>query len=439
MHKIAVGPQARGAVDISDTPENNLRRVAFAMNVQVQDLTVVLLDRPRHQALLERLRALGARVAIVSDGDVGLAMMAAWPGSGIDVMIGSGGTREAIVAACAMRCLGGELQCRPWVRHEDEAAAMREAGYDPEASLSMEQLVPGREVSVAVTGISGGGLLRGVRYHNWWAETHSLVMRAQSGTVREIIAKHHVALQPDQARKVALTPDASRSAALLEPPSRALRAGMWTASLGLRVLGSGRYAIGDVIGTCIYAGSALEPAAMRGESPAPRPTLDAPGARGGAPSRRFATTRGRRWTSSGSTGCRRTRCTATSAPTGSSTRSGDRRARRGSLRARPLRQLGRRRVVRVRVGTARHRGDGAGRPRPGDQDRRLGEAAPGPRGAGVVERGARAHPGGAPGEVRRDPQRHPRSRRDGDRRLLRRQGRVQHRGGVAGAGCARCR
>ena len=127
MHKIAVGPQARGAVDISDTPENNLRRVAFAMNVQVQDLTVVLLDRPRHQALLERLRALGARVAIVSDGDVGLAMMAAWPGSGIDVMIGSGGTREAIVAACAMRCLGGELQCRPWVRHEDEAAAMREA------------------------------------------------------------------------------------------------------------------------------------------------------------------------------------------------------------------------------------------------------------------------------------------------------------------------
>ena len=202
MHKIAVGPQARGSVDISDSPENNLRRVAFAMNVQVQDLTVVLLDRPRHQALLERLRSLGARVAIVSDGDVGLAMMAAWPGSGIDVMIGSGGTREAIVAACAMRCLGGELQCRPWVRHEDEAAAMRAAGFDPEAALSMEQLVPGHDISVAVTGISGGGLLRGVLYHNWWAETHSLVMRAQSGTVREIIAKHHVALQPDQATKV---------------------------------------------------------------------------------------------------------------------------------------------------------------------------------------------------------------------------------------------
>ncbi len=202
MHKIAVGPQARGAIDLSDTPENNLRRIAFAMNVQVQDLTVVLLDRPRHQALLERVRSLGARVALVSDGDVGLAMMAAWPRSGIDVMLGSGGTSEAIVAACAMRCLGGELQCRPWVRHEDEAAAVRAAGYEPDAALSMEQLVPGKEVSVAVTGISGGGLLRGVLYHNWWAETHSLVMRAQSGTVREISTKHHVALLPDEARRV---------------------------------------------------------------------------------------------------------------------------------------------------------------------------------------------------------------------------------------------
>jgi fructose-1,6-bisphosphatase II len=131
MHKIAVGPQARGAVDISDTPENNLRRIAFAMNVQVQDLTVMMLDRPRHQTLLERVRALGARVALASDGDVGMAMMAAWPGSGIDATIGTGGTSEAIVAACEMRCLGGELQCRPWVRHEEEAAAMRTAGYDP--------------------------------------------------------------------------------------------------------------------------------------------------------------------------------------------------------------------------------------------------------------------------------------------------------------------
>jgi fructose-1,6-bisphosphatase II len=202
MHKIAVGPAAKGAVDIADTPEKNLRRIAFAMEVQVHDLTVMMLDRPRHQALLERVRSLGARVALISDGDVGAAMMAAWPGSGIDVMIGSGGTQEAIVAACVMRCLGGELHCRPWVRHEEEAAAMRAAGFDPEDPISMERLVPGRQVSIAATGISGGGILRGVQYHDWWAETHSLVMRAQSGTVREILTKHHVALPPEGARRV---------------------------------------------------------------------------------------------------------------------------------------------------------------------------------------------------------------------------------------------
>ena len=202
LHKIAVGPAARGSIDITDTPENNLRRIAFAMNVQVQDLAVVMLDRPRHQALLERVRELGARVALISDGDVGAAMMAGWEGSGIDVMLGAGGTNEAILAACAMRCLGGELQCRPWVRHEDEAKAMRAAGFDPEAAMTMEELVPGDELAVAVTGITGGGLLRGVMYHNWWAETHSLVMRAKSGTVREISTKHHFALPADKGRKV---------------------------------------------------------------------------------------------------------------------------------------------------------------------------------------------------------------------------------------------
>ena len=202
MHKIAVGPAARGSIDITDTPENNLRRIAFAMNVQVPDLTVVMLDRPRHQTLLERVRDLGVRVALISDGDIGAAMMAAWPGSGIDAMIGSGGTNEAVLAACAIRCLGGELQCRPWVRHEDEAVAVRSAGFDPDAPLAMEQLVPGREISVACSGVTGGGLLKGVLYHNWWAETHSLVMRAQSGTIREIFTKHHVAIRPEDSEKV---------------------------------------------------------------------------------------------------------------------------------------------------------------------------------------------------------------------------------------------
>jgi fructose-1,6-bisphosphatase II len=202
MHKIAVGPAASGSVDITDTPENNLRRIAFAMDVRVNDLTVVMLDRPRHQALLERVREMGARVALISDGDVGAAIMAAVPGSGVDVMLGAGGTSEAVLAACALRCLGGELQCRPWVRHEEEAAAILAAGFDPDKSMRMEQLVPGTDVSVAVTGITGGGLLRGVLYHSWWAETHSMVMRARTGTVREISTKHHVALGPEAAPRV---------------------------------------------------------------------------------------------------------------------------------------------------------------------------------------------------------------------------------------------
>jgi fructose-1,6-bisphosphatase II len=202
MHKIAVGPKARGSIDITDTPENNLRRIAFAMDVRVNDLTVAMLDRPRHQALLERVREMGARVALISDGDVGAAIMAAVSGSGVDVMLGAGGTGEAVLAACALRCLGGELQCRPWVRHEEEAAAIVAAGFDPEAAMSMDRLVPGSDVSVAVTGITGGGLLRGVLYHAWWAETQSMVMRARSGTVREISTKHHVARQPEEAPEI---------------------------------------------------------------------------------------------------------------------------------------------------------------------------------------------------------------------------------------------
>ena len=202
MHKLAVGPRARGAVDLTDTPENNLRRIAFAMDVQVQDLTVVILDRPRHQELIERVRALGARLALISDGDIGAALMTAWPGSGVDAMVGTGGTREAVLAACALRCLGGEMQCRPWARHEEEAAALRAAGVDPDAVLSLADLVPGADVAVAVTGVTGGGMLRGAQYHNWWAETHSLVMRAQSGTVREIRTQHHVALAPEAAHRL---------------------------------------------------------------------------------------------------------------------------------------------------------------------------------------------------------------------------------------------
>ena len=113
LHKLAVGPGARGAIDITDTPENNLRRIAFAMDVKVQDLTVMLLDRPRHQSLLERVRSLGSRVVLISDGDIAAALMTAWPGSGIDVLIGSGGTAEAVLSACALRCWVARCSAAP--------------------------------------------------------------------------------------------------------------------------------------------------------------------------------------------------------------------------------------------------------------------------------------------------------------------------------------
>ena len=165
-------------------------------------LTVVVLDRPRHQNLVNTIRELGVRICLISDGDISAALMTAWPNSGIDVLLGAGGSKEAVVAACALKCLGGEMQCIPWIRHEDETAAILEAGFDPASSWTMETLAPGKEISAAVTGITGVGMLSGVVYHNWWAETHSLVMRAKSGTVREIRAKHHVALRPEDSSKV---------------------------------------------------------------------------------------------------------------------------------------------------------------------------------------------------------------------------------------------
>lgn len=192
FHKIAVGPAAVGAVNISDSPENNLRRVAFAMDRRVTDLTVVMLDRPRHHPLIERIRELGARISIVSDGDVGAALLAAWEGSGVDIFMGAGGVREAVVAAAAVACLGGDMQCKLWVRHAEEEAKVREAGWDPDVTLTLADMVPGKDVSVAVTGVTGGGLLRGTLYHGDWSESHSLVMRTKTGTVREISTRHHV-------------------------------------------------------------------------------------------------------------------------------------------------------------------------------------------------------------------------------------------------------
>lgn len=194
--KIAVGPDARGSVDVTDSVENNLQRVAFAKKVQVSDLTVVMLDRPRHEALMDQVRQVGARITLLSDGDIAAAIMATLEGTGIDVMLGVGGLPEAVLAACALKCLGGDLQCRLWLRSRDEEEKARAAGFDDLRQVyAVDDLVRGDDVAFAATGVTDGEFLHGVIYHHFWAETESMVFRSKSGTVRHLNTKHHYALK----------------------------------------------------------------------------------------------------------------------------------------------------------------------------------------------------------------------------------------------------
>jgi fructose-1,6-bisphosphatase II len=194
--KIAVGPEARGSVDVTDSVENNLQRVAFAKKVQVSDLTVVMLDRPRHEPIMEQIRQVGARIALISDGDIAAAIMATLDGTGIDVMMGVGGMAEAVLAACALKCLGGDLQCRLWLRSKEDEDRAKAAGFDDlRRVLSVDDLVRGEDVAFASTGVTDGEFLHGVIYHHFWAETESMVFRSKSGTVRHLTTKHHYALK----------------------------------------------------------------------------------------------------------------------------------------------------------------------------------------------------------------------------------------------------
>ena len=194
--KIAVGPEARGSVDVTDSVENNLQRVAFAKKVQVSDLTVVMLDRPRHESLMDQVRQVGARITLLSDGDIAAAIMATLEGTGIDVMLGIGGLPEAVLAACALKCLGGDLQCRLWLRSKDEEERARAAGLeDLRRVYGVDDLVRGDDVAFAATGVTDGEFLHGVIYHHFWAETESMVFRSRSGTVRHLDTKHHYALK----------------------------------------------------------------------------------------------------------------------------------------------------------------------------------------------------------------------------------------------------
>jgi fructose-1,6-bisphosphatase II len=190
MHKIAVGPEAKGFIDINAPIEVNLNAVARAKGADVDDLTVVILERKRHEELIASVRKTGARIRLITDGDVAGALMTAWPDTGIDMLIGIGGTPEGVLTACALKCMNGEIQGKLYPRNDQEAQKAREMGYDLDKVLDIDDLVGSDDAFFAITGITDGELVEGVKYFGAGARTHSLVMRARTGTVREIRATH---------------------------------------------------------------------------------------------------------------------------------------------------------------------------------------------------------------------------------------------------------
>jgi fructose-1,6-bisphosphatase II len=190
MHKIAVGPTAKGAIDIEAPIADNLKAVARAKSSDVDDLTVVILERPRHEEMITSIRKAGARIRLITDGDVAGALMTAWPESGIDMLIGIGGTPEGVLAACALKCMDGEIQGKLYPRNDEEKEAALNLGIDLDAILTIDDLVSSDEVFFAVTGITDGEVVDGVKYYGTGASTHSLVMRGKTGTIREIRSNH---------------------------------------------------------------------------------------------------------------------------------------------------------------------------------------------------------------------------------------------------------
>ena len=192
INKIAVGPVGKGKIDINASPTDNLKSVARAKGCDVNDLTVVILDRDRHTNLMAEVRQAGARIRLITDGDVAGALMTAWPDSGVDLLMGIGGTPEGVISACALKCMGGEIQGKIHPRNDDEGKRGNEAGYDLNKVYTIDDLVANDNVFFTATGITDGELLDGVQYYGSGARTHSLVMRSKSGTVREIIARHRL-------------------------------------------------------------------------------------------------------------------------------------------------------------------------------------------------------------------------------------------------------
>jgi fructose-1,6-bisphosphatase II len=192
MEKIAAGADCVGVIDITRSPTENLRAVAKAKGESVRDLTAVILDRPRHDDLVAEVRAAGARIRLISAGDVIGAISTAWPDSGADILFGIGGTPEGVISAAALKCMGGELQGRLWPRDDGERQAAVDLGYDVDAVLTLDDLVKGENSFFACTGITDGEVLKGVHYDARGATTDSLVMRSKSGTVRRIGARHRL-------------------------------------------------------------------------------------------------------------------------------------------------------------------------------------------------------------------------------------------------------
>ncbi len=192
MDKLAVGPDCVGVIDIEAPVRENLRRIARTKRTSISDVTVCILDRPRHDQLVSEVRETGARIQFISDGDVAGAISAAREQSGVDVLMGIGGTPEGIITACALKCLGGELQAKLWPQDDAERQKALDAGHDLDRVLSTNDLVSGDNAFFAATGVTDGGLLRGVRYRSGGVSTQSMVMRSKSGTIRMIDGFHRL-------------------------------------------------------------------------------------------------------------------------------------------------------------------------------------------------------------------------------------------------------
>lgn len=202
MNKIAVGPKAAGKVNLDAPIEENLRNLSKALNKDISDITVTMLDRPRHEELISRVRKTGARIKSFQDGDVAAAIATCFEDSGVDIMVGIGGAPEGVLAAAALKCMGGEFQGRLYPMNDDEKVRCTEMGiYHIENILTMEDLAKGNEIIFAATGISNGELLKGVVYYeNNMAKTYSVVMRAETGTIRFIEAIHRLDKKPEYAK-----------------------------------------------------------------------------------------------------------------------------------------------------------------------------------------------------------------------------------------------